>query len=80
VCRVPVLAECSPELELLFDPGDEPLGFYNPEGAMEMRELCLRDPRGARKRGEKARQRVLAHHTYRNRAVRILQALEEFRR
>jgi spore maturation protein CgeB len=79
-CGIPVLAEWSPELELLFDPGDEPLGFYNPEGAMGMRELCLRDPRGARKRGEKARERVLAHHTYRNRAVRILQALEEFRR
>jgi len=79
-CGIPVLAEWSPELELLFDPGDEPLGFYNPEGAIAMRELYLRDPRAARKRGEKARQRVLAHHTYRNRAVRILQALEEFRR
>jgi hypothetical protein len=78
-CGIPVLAEWSPELELLFDPGDESLGFYSPEGAMEMRELCLRDPKGARQRGEKARQRVLAHHTYRSRAVRILQALEEFR-
>jgi hypothetical protein len=78
-CGIPVLAEWSPELELLFDPGDEPLGFYSPEGAMEMRELCLRDPKGSRQRGEKARQRVLAHHTYRSRAVRILQALEEFR-
>ena len=45
-----------------------------------MRERCLRDPGGARKSGERARQRVLAHHTYRNRAVRMLQALEEFRR
>jgi len=79
-CGIPVLAEWSPEFEILFDPGDEPLCFYNPDGAVEMRELCLRDPKGARKRGEKARQRVLAHHTYRNRAVRILQALEEFRR
>jgi hypothetical protein len=79
MCGIPVLAEWSPELELLFDLGDEALGFYTLEGAQEMKELCLRDPGGARKRGEKARQRVLAHHTYRNRAVRILQALEEFR-
>lgn len=79
-CGIPVVAEWSPEIELLFDPGDEPLGFCTLEGAMEMRELCLRDPRGARQRGEKAGQRVLAHHTYRNRAGRMLQALEEFGR
>ena len=78
-CGVPVLAEWSPEFEILFDPEDEPLGFYTPDGAMERRELCLRDPRGARKRAEKSRQRVLACHTYRNRAVRILQALQQFK-
>jgi len=77
-CGVPVLAEWSPEFEILFDPEDEPLGFYTPDGAMEGRELCLRDPKGARQRAEKSRQRVLACHTYRNRAVRILQALQEF--
>jgi len=76
-CGVPVLAEWSPEFEILFDPEDEPLGFYSPDGAMEGRELFLRDPKGARKRAEKSRQRVLACHTYRNRAVRILQALEQ---
>jgi spore maturation protein CgeB len=78
-CGIPVLAEWSPEFEILFDPADEPLCFFNPDGAVEMRELCRRDPKGARKRGEKARQRVLACHTYRNRAVRILQALQQFK-
>ena len=78
-CGVPVLAEWSPEFEILFDPEDEPLGFFTPDGAVERRELCLRDPEGARKRAEKSRQRVLACHTYRNRAVRILQALQQFK-
>jgi hypothetical protein len=78
-CGVPVLAEWSPEFEILFDPGDEPFGFFNPHGAMEKRELCLQEPKGARKRAEKSRQRVLACHTYRNRAVRILQALQQFK-
>jgi hypothetical protein len=78
-CGVPVLAEWSPEFEILFDPEDEPLGFYTPDGAMERRELCLRDPEGARKRAEKSRHRVLASHTYRNRAARILQALQQFK-
>ena len=48
--RVRVLAEWSPEFAILFDPEDEPLGFCTPDGAMERRELCLRDPEGARKR------------------------------
>ena len=78
-CGRPILTEWSLELETLFDPVDELLCFHNLEGAVEMRECCLRDPQGARKRGEKAMQRVLAHHTYRNRAVQIIQALRQFR-
>jgi spore maturation protein CgeB len=78
-CGGAVLTEWSPELEVLFDPENELLSFHNLDGAIKMRERYLRDPRGAQKRGEKAMQRVLAHHTYRNRAARILQALQEFR-
>ncbi|MGD0625547.1 MAG: glycosyltransferase [Thermodesulfobacteriota bacterium] len=78
-CGGAVLTEWSPELEVLFDPENELLSFHNLDEAIEMRERYLRDPRGAQKRGEKAMQRVLAHHTYRNRAARILQALQEFR-
>jgi hypothetical protein len=78
-CAGAVLTEWSPELEVLFDPENELLSFHNLDGAIEMRERYLRDPRGAQKRGEKAMRRVLAHHTYRNRAVCILQALHQFR-
>jgi len=77
-CGGPVLTEWSAELETLFDPGDELLCFHNLDEAIEMRERYLHDPNGARKRGRKAKQRVLAHHTYRNRAARILQVLEQF--
>jgi spore maturation protein CgeB len=78
-CGGPVLTEWSAELETLFDPGDELLCFHNLDEAIEMRERYLYDPNGARKRGRKAMQRVLAHHTYRNRAARILQSLYQFR-
>ena len=78
-CGSPILTEWSSEIETLFDPADELLCFHNLEGAIEMREHYLRDPQGARRRGEKAMQRVLGHHTYRNRAIQIIQALQQFR-
>jgi spore maturation protein CgeB len=78
-CGSPVLTEWSPELETLFDPGDELLCFHNLEQAVEKKKCYLTDPKAARKVGEKARLRVLAHHTYRHRAARILQALQQFR-
>ncbi len=78
-CGSAVLTEWSPELEVLFDPPNELLSFHNLEEAIEMRERCLRDPRGAQKRREKAMRKVLAHHTYRNRAARILRVLQQFR-
>jgi spore maturation protein CgeB len=78
-CGSPVLTEGSPELETLVDPGDELLCFHNLEEAVEKKKCYLTDPKAARKVGEKARLRVLAHHTYRHRAVRILQALQQFR-
>jgi len=78
-CGSPVLTEWSPELETLFDAGDEVLCFHNLEEAVEKKGRFLTDPKAARKLGEKAMLRVLAHHTYRHRAARILQALRQFR-
>jgi len=78
-CGSPVLTEWSPELERLFDPGDEVSCFHNLEEAVEKKERYLTDPKAARKLGEKARLKVLAHHTYRHRAARILRALQQFR-
>ena len=74
-CGTPVITEWSPEIENLFDPEEELLCFRHPEEAREMKERCLQDPDKARKMGEKARKRVLAHHTYRHRAEQILQVL-----
>jgi spore maturation protein CgeB len=78
-CGSPILAEWSPELETLFDPGEEVQFFHNLEEAVEKKECYLSDPKAARKAGEKAMLRVLAQHTYRHRAARILQALRQFR-
>ena len=74
-CGTPVITEWSPEIENLFDPEEELLCFRHSEEAREMKERCLQDPDKAHKMGEKARKRVLAHHTYRHRAEQILQAL-----
>ncbi len=74
-CRCPVLSEWSPELELLFEPGDEILSFRNLAEALEMKEHILQDSEEIHKKGEKARQRVLTSHTYRHRARQILETL-----
>ena len=76
-CGVPVLSEWSPELELLFDSGEEPLGFHSLEEAVEMREFYLRDPRASRQRAEKSRRRVLADHTYEKRMGALVAAMRE---
>ena len=78
-CGRAVLSEWSPELEVLFDPEIEVLSFHNLDEAIEMKECYLRDPRSAQKRGEQARQKVLAHHTYRIRAACILEVLRQFK-
>lgn len=74
-CGCPVLSEWSPELEFLFEPEDEIFSFKNLAEALEMKEGFLQDPKGLQQQGEKARQRVLNHHTYRHRAAQILKAL-----
>ncbi|MBM4331702.1 MAG: glycosyltransferase family 1 protein [Deltaproteobacteria bacterium] len=77
-CGCPVLSECSPELEDLFAPEEEIMSFRNLEEALEMKKLYLQDSTGAQKKGEKARQKVLAKHTYRHRVEEIIKALHKF--
>ncbi len=77
-CGCPVLCEWSPELEFLFEPEDGIPSFRNLAEALERKERILRDPKGFRQQGEKARQRVLTRHTYRHRAMQMLKALHRF--
>ena len=77
-CGTPVLAEFSPELESLFDPEGEIFCFRSIEEAEEIKDRILLDPRAGREKGGRARERVLALHTYRNRANQVLNALHRF--
>lgn len=70
-CGRTVIAEWSSELQELFDVGMEVLCFRDVQECMEMRDRCIRDAQEARKRGERARARVLSHHTYLHRARKI---------
>jgi spore maturation protein CgeB len=71
-CGRPVLAEYSPELEIIFKPEDEFLSFRGEEEAVEMKRQFVRHPREASARAAKLRKRVLAEHTYRHRAEQML--------
>jgi hypothetical protein len=75
-CGVPVIAEWSPELEFLFDPEDEVSSYRTIEEGILKRDELLRSPETGKSMAEKARKRVLKEHTYRNRALQILRALE----
>lgn len=76
-CGIPVLSEHSPELEGCFDPQEEIFSFRTIEEALERKKdiLSLSElSRGAMR----ARARVLAHHTYRHRAARVLETFQRF--
>ncbi len=75
-CGRAVVAEWSPEMEMLFGP-EELLWFRNISGALEARDRCLRDPTASCEMGQRAGRRVLAHHTFRHRAARMLAALRQ---
>ncbi|HSR09917.1 MAG TPA: glycosyltransferase, partial [Thermodesulfobacteriota bacterium] len=74
-CGRPVLAEYSPEVEELFDPGDELFCFSDPANALEKRDKILTRPGEAERIARRAQRRVLACHTYRHRARKILELL-----
>ena len=76
-CGRPVLAEYSPEIDLLFEPGDEILSFHSLEHALELKNESLGWGVEANKGAAKIRERVLSRHTYRHRASQILQALKD---
>jgi spore maturation protein CgeB len=77
-CGVPVLTEWSPEMESLFNPGEEVFWFHNLDSALKIKERILQDPQDARKKGKRAKHRILSQHTYRHRAQVILEALRQF--
>ena len=77
-CGIPVLAECSPELESLFDPDRGIFCYRTPEDAKNVKNLLLGDLRASKERAARAREKVLALHTYRCRASQILQTLHRF--
>jgi len=70
-----VLADFSPELEFLFDLDRETFFFRTIEEAQEIKKVILLDPPAGREKGSRARERVLALHTYRHRAREVLYAL-----
>jgi len=77
-CGRPVLAEFSPEIESLFDSEKEVLTFHTLEEADEAKEKIMRNPWAAKDSRSRARDKILALHTYRHRAARILKAFQRF--
>lgn len=77
-CGVTVLTEWSPELEHLFDLKEEIFSFRNLPEAEQMRDLIILEIEEAKKKAKKIRERVLAQHTYANRARHILERLKKF--
>ena len=76
-CGIPVLAEYSPELDECFDPREEIFSFRTINESLERKKTILTFPKQS-PQALRARNRVLAQHTYRHRAVRILEAIQRF--
>jgi len=74
-CGVPVLAEWSPELEILFDPGRELFTYQTIEEGIRKRVGLLRSSSDSLRKAEKLRRRILGEHTYLHRTKLILEAL-----
>jgi spore maturation protein CgeB len=76
-CGIPVLAEHSPELEECFNLGEEIFSFRTMDEALERKKTILSSAKHS-PGAVRARNRVLAQHTYRHRAARILEAIQRF--
>ncbi len=76
-CGIPVLAEHSPELEEHFNPQEYIFPFRTIDEALERKKIILSLPKLSPV-ALRARNRVLAHHTYRHRAMRIVEAVQPF--
>ncbi len=77
-CGIPFLAEHSPDLDECFDPREEIFSFRTIEEALERKREILSFPKRSPSRALRARTRVLAQHTYRHRATRILEVVQRF--
>ena len=77
-CGRPVLAEFSPEIESLFDSEKDILAFHTFEEAQEGKEKIIRNPWQVKNSVCRARDKILALHTYRHRASQIMKALQRF--
>ena len=77
-CEIPVLADFSPELESLFDAGQEVFFFRTLEEAEGLGRSIRCDLLGSHAVGKRAGKRILASHTYRHRAQEILGVLHRF--
>jgi len=77
-CRCPVIAEWSPELPNLFDSEREIIVFRNWAEVEESKERFKANYKDVQEKAEKARQRVLASHTYFHRADKILKIFHDY--
>ncbi len=76
-CGIPVLAEHSPELEECFNAREDIFSFRTLDEALERKKNILSFPKHS-PQAVRARNRVLAQHTYRHRATRILEVVQRF--
>jgi len=77
-CGRPVLAEFSPEIESLFDSEKDVLAFHTFEEAQEGKEKIIRNPWQVKNSACRARDKILALHTYRHRASQIMKTFQRF--
>ena len=64
-------------VEDLFEEGTHYVSYQNEASLIRVMRDLLADPLRCRAMGERARQHVLAHHTYRHRAESLLQIMRE---
>lgn len=70
-----LLTDAQPDLSLCFDPDEEVAVWRDADGLNAWHERLLADPAAARALAERARRRVLGHHTFARRLETILAAL-----
>lgn len=69
---IPQVVEYRPGLERYFEPDVEIAVYHEPTEVVDAVRALLADPRRARNMAERARARVRAEHTYRQRVIRAL--------
>jgi len=74
-----LLTEASPQLEELFEPGQELATYAGPEDVREQSARFVADPAARTAITTAARRRIAFEHTYAHRAARILATLKALR-